>query len=43
MTVEKLYEKPIDIEWAFADDVLYLLQARPITAYIPLPSEMLVS
>lgn len=38
--VEDLYQKPIDIEWAFADDKLYLLQARPITGYVPLPPEM---
>jgi pyruvate,water dikinase len=40
-TVEKLFEKPIDIEWAFAKNQLYLLQARPITAYVPVPPEML--
>ncbi|KYK35710.1 MAG: hypothetical protein HXS46_06685 [Theionarchaea archaeon] len=39
--VEEYYENPIDIEWAFANRNLYLLQARPITAYIPLPEEML--
>lgn len=35
--VEDYYQHPIDIEWAFAADKLFLLQARPITAYIPLP------
>ena len=35
--VERLYEKPIDIEWAYAKGRLFLLQARPITAYVPLP------
>ena len=39
--VEEYYIKPIDIEWAFEDERLYLLQARPITAYIPLPEEMI--
>lgn len=39
--IEHLYEAPIDIEWAFAGGVLYLLQARPITAYVPLPPEMM--
>jgi rifampicin phosphotransferase len=34
--VEKLYEKPIDTEWALADNKFYLLQARPITAYVQL-------
>jgi pyruvate,water dikinase len=39
--IENLYEKPTDIEWAFADGSLYLLQARPITAYVPLAPEMM--
>lgn len=38
--VEAAFGKPMDIEWAFAKDTLYLLQARPITAYFPLPEEM---
>ena len=38
--VETAYGNPIDIEWAFASDRLYLLQARPVTAYFPLPDEM---
>ena len=41
--IEALYEKPMDIEWAFADSRLYVLQARPITAYVPLPPEMLTT
>jgi pyruvate,water dikinase len=39
--IENLYDKPTDIEWAFADDTLYMLQARPITSYIPLPPKMM--
>jgi pyruvate,water dikinase len=39
--IEALYEKPVDIEWAFAGGTLYVLQARPITAYVPLPPEMM--
>ena len=39
--VETLYEVPIDIEWAFCDGSLHLLQARPVTTYVPLPPEML--
>ncbi len=31
---------PMDIEWAIQGDDLYLLQSRPITAYLPLPEEM---
>ena len=38
--VEEYFGKPIDIEWAFAAGRLYLLQARPITAYVPLPQAM---
>lgn len=39
--VEDFYEMPIDIEWAFADGKLYLLQARPITAYFKVPTPFL--
>lgn len=39
--IEELYEKPMDMEWAFQGDRLYVLQARPITVYVPLPEEML--
>lgn len=38
--VEELYGRPIDIEWAFAGGQLFLLQARPITTWIPLPPDM---
>lgn len=41
--VEEYFKKPIDIEWAFAEGQLYLLQARPITTYIPLPEPMLTT
>jgi phosphoenolpyruvate synthase/pyruvate phosphate dikinase len=34
--IEKLYERPMDIEWALADGKLYIVQARPITA-MPTP------
>jgi phosphoenolpyruvate synthase/pyruvate phosphate dikinase len=39
--IETLFQRPTDIEWAFAEDALYMLQARPITAYNPLAPEML--
>jgi phosphohistidine swiveling domain-containing protein len=39
--VEEHYGKPMDIEWAIHNNSLYLLQARPITAYLPLFPEML--
>ncbi len=32
---------PADIEWAFHNNTLYLLQARPVTAYVPLFPEMI--
>jgi phosphoenolpyruvate synthase/pyruvate phosphate dikinase len=41
--VENLYQKPIDMEWAFANDKLYLLQARPITGYVPLSPDMVTN
>jgi len=39
--VEYHVGKPVDIEWAFQDNKLYLLQARPITVYLPLFPEMI--
>ena len=39
--VEVHYGMPMDIEWAYADGKLYLLQARPITTYVPLPDIMI--
>ena len=38
--VESLFGLPVDVEWAFEGSRLYLLQARPITTYIPLPEEI---
>ena len=38
--IESLYAAPVDIEWTFVGDTLVLLQARPITSWIPLPDEM---
>ncbi|WP_170311515.1 PEP/pyruvate-binding domain-containing protein [Vallitalea okinawensis] len=39
--IEDYYGFPVDIEWAFSGNELYILQSRPITTYIPLPKEML--
>ncbi len=39
--VELLYGKPMDVEWAFAEGQYFILQARPITRYVPLASSML--
>jgi len=38
--IEALYEVPVDVEWAYAGGRLHVLQARPITTYVPLPPEM---
>lgn len=38
---ENYYEKPMDIEWAFEKEKLYLLQSRPITTHLPLFPELL--
>ncbi|WP_066499475.1 PEP/pyruvate-binding domain-containing protein [Abyssisolibacter fermentans] len=38
---EKHYGKPMDTEWAFENNKLYLLQSRPITTYIPLFDELI--
>ncbi len=38
--IETLYQQPVDIEWAYAQNSLHLLQARPITTYIPLHPTM---
>ena len=38
--IEALCDKPMDIEWAYGDGQLYVLQARPITRYVPLADEM---
>jgi phosphoenolpyruvate synthase/pyruvate phosphate dikinase len=41
--VEAYYRKPVDIEWAFSGGKLHLLQARPITTYLPLPEQMVTA
>ena len=42
--IESHYGRPMDVEWAFADgsdgERLHILQARPITAYVPLAAEL---
>jgi len=34
------YDSPQDIEWALANDRLYIVQSRPITSLYPLPGDM---
>jgi pyruvate,water dikinase len=41
--VEAAYQKPVDIEWAFAGGRLALLQARPVSVYFPLPDALLTA
>ena len=36
--LEKYYQMPMDIEFAFFNDVLYVLQARPITHLLSIPN-----
>lgn len=38
--VATLFAAPQDIEWAWADQRLWLLQARPITSLFPLPASV---
>jgi len=40
---EDHYQLPMDTEWAFENNKLYLLQARPITTYVPLFPEMVTT
>ena len=37
--IENKYGYPVDVEWAIEDDILYILQARPITTNKPLSKE----
>jgi len=41
--IEELFGRPMDIEWAYADSQLHVLQARPVTTHVPLPPEMATS
>lgn len=38
--IEALYGDPVDVEFAFADGHLHVLQARPITSYVPLAERL---
>ncbi len=42
-SVEEALGAPMDIEWAIEDGELFLLQARPITAWVPLPPSMITA
>ncbi|MDQ7825596.1 MAG: PEP/pyruvate-binding domain-containing protein [Candidatus Eremiobacteraeota bacterium] len=41
--IEEYYQKPMDTEWAYEEGRLYMLQARPITAYMPLPRQLVTA
>ena len=41
INIEKHYKIPIDIEFGIENNVLYILQARPITTYNKIPKEFL--
>ena len=43
LRIEGLYGKPMDIEWAFENGELYLLQARPITTQLMLPDDVMTA
>ncbi len=38
--LEEHFDTPVDVEWAFVDGTLWVLQSRPITAWVPLPESM---
>ena len=38
--IEAHYDDPVDVEWAICDGELHVLQARPVTAYVPLAREL---
>lgn len=40
LIIEKYYGQPMDIEWAIEKNILYILQARPITTHLELPEIM---
>ena len=41
--VEEYYGLPMDTEWAYADGRFHMLQARPVTTYIPLHPDFLTA
>lgn len=43
INIEKYYQKPMDIEFSFYQNALYVLQARPITYLLSIPNGLVVS
>ncbi|HOO96857.1 MAG TPA: PEP/pyruvate-binding domain-containing protein [Caldisericia bacterium] len=38
--IEKHFGVPVDVEWAIAENKTYILQARPVTTYVPVPESL---
>lgn len=43
LQAEALFGCPVDVEWTSAGDTCYLLQARPVTALVPIDERLLTS
>ncbi|MFN4115677.1 MAG: PEP/pyruvate-binding domain-containing protein [Inhella sp.] len=41
--VEQFFGHPVDIEWAWAEGRLWLLQARPVSTRLPLPPSLMTA
>ena len=41
--IEERADEPVDIEWAFSDGELFVLQSRPVTSYVPLHKDLQTS
>lgn len=39
--IEAAFGFPVDVEWAIASGKLHVLQARPVTGYVPLPRSLM--
>ena len=39
--IEDYYNNTIDIEFSIEDNILYMVQARPITTYFKIPKELI--
>jgi pyruvate,water dikinase len=39
--IEAVFGRPVDVEFAFAADTLHVLQARPVTTWVPLAPAMM--
>lgn len=39
--VEDLFDRPVDVEFAYVADTLHVLQARPVSTWVPLAASMM--